>query len=330
MEYRNLKLDDIKVRQKWNIRDEVISETIHSLAESIKAIGVQNPIIVNESLELVAGYRRLCACRKLEMAEIPARIISYESNEHERLAHIDENLQTRSLSPKNLDRALSERKAIWVKLYPTPKKGRPREDCKTPKSFERETSDLTGQHEAEIRKRISRVDRASQKVRLAYEADLIKAGHIDELIRLPEKYQDVVLQKILAKFLSIAETRVLILDIIEKKKNDICRDAVRKFNAADAAKSGKSTDEQPITIPAAAEPPEEGFKQFGDVDIPKLERVVATKRIDNHVRSLNNLMVKYIKDHAWENIDTSIITDIDANLAVLEANILAIRAAISA
>lgn len=47
---------------------------IDALAESIKSLGLLQPIVVTEGQELIAGQRRLAACKKLKWTEIPAVI----------------------------------------------------------------------------------------------------------------------------------------------------------------------------------------------------------------------------------------------------------------
>jgi len=324
MDVRLIKIDDIVVRSKWNIRDEIISETLHSLIESIQAVGLQNPITINNKFELVAGYRRLCACRKLGFEEVPVHVQEFNTVEHERLAHIDENLQSKSLSPKNLERALSERKAIWIKIYP-PKVGRKKLDDPNPKSFERETADMTGQTEDDIRRKIRRVDGVSESVRTAYEKELIKQTHIDELLKLPHALQDIALQKIMAKNLTIAETRLIVLDLVEKNKMAMVREAVKKFNSENGKQRPAGDGEV-----GKSNPSEDGFIKYEDIDVEKVERSAVTKRVDNHVREVNKMICTYFREMAWKGVHEKILADLDVNLSNLEANVLALRAAISA
>ena len=324
-----LKIDNIVVRKNWNIRDEVSMDSIASLAESIQAIGLQNAIIVNESIELVAGYRRLCACKRLGFEDIKARVVSFGSNDHERLAHIDENLQTRSLSPKNLERALSERKAIWTKLYPTVT-GRPRNDRPVAGSFEKETADITGQSKTNIRKQVGRVDLSSPGVRTAYEKNEITKSHVDELVRLPINMQDFAMKKIIEKNLGIAETRLLVIDFIEKNKDAIVKDAIKKFNASklDGLKEEKDfIDEMPRDDPEP-EQPEDGFNPFNEINMENIENAAMSKRIDNHVKSLNILLVKYVREEAWNGVDMSVLLDVSKDIVALESNIVIIKKAL--
>lgn len=324
-----LKMENIVVRKNWNIRDEVSMDSIASLAESIQAIGLQNAIIVNESIELVAGYRRFCACKQLGFTDIKARVVSFNTTDHERLAHIDENLQTKSLSPKNLERALSERKAIWTKLYPTVT-GRPRNDRPVAGSFEKETAAITGQNKGTIKKQVNRVDLSSEGVRAAYENNEITKSHVDELVRLPISMQDFAMKKIIEKNLGIAETRLLILDFIEKNKMAIVKEAVKKFHATDdndKKEEKEFIEEMPSEVEEAPKP-DDGFDPFNEINIEGIENAAMSKRIDNHVKSLNILLVKYIREEAWNGVDVSTLLDVSKDIVALESNIVIIKKAL--
>lgn len=46
------------------------------LASSIQEIGLLEPIVISENYQLIAGYRRLEACRSLGWTEVPVNIVS--------------------------------------------------------------------------------------------------------------------------------------------------------------------------------------------------------------------------------------------------------------
>ncbi len=70
---------------------------ITQLKESIQAIGLINPIILNENNELISGYRRYEACRQLGFEEIEARVMDIAENKvqqldieyHENIGRVD-------------------------------------------------------------------------------------------------------------------------------------------------------------------------------------------------------------------------------------------------
>jgi ParB family chromosome partitioning protein len=68
---KDVEINKIKVgkRQRKYIGD------ISPLKKSLKDIGLINPIIVSEDMNLIAGYRRLLAAKELGWKTISARII---------------------------------------------------------------------------------------------------------------------------------------------------------------------------------------------------------------------------------------------------------------
>ncbi len=76
-------------------------ESLLELAESIKAVGVVQPIIVNKNGEyytIIAGERRWRACRLAKLTKIPVIIKNYTEMEALQVALI-ENLQRKDLNP---------------------------------------------------------------------------------------------------------------------------------------------------------------------------------------------------------------------------------------
>lgn len=61
---------------------------LHPLMDSIKTIGLLHPIVVNRDHLLIAGERRLEACRGLGWKEVPATIVTLD----ELRAQHDENV----------------------------------------------------------------------------------------------------------------------------------------------------------------------------------------------------------------------------------------------
>jgi ParB/RepB/Spo0J family partition protein len=98
-----LALDSITVRQ--NIRD-LDSEHVDSLAQSIKLRGLLVPVIVRPvdgRHELVAGYHRIAACRKLGLTDVPVVVREHEGSSADTAA---ENLARKQLGPVEEARAL--------------------------------------------------------------------------------------------------------------------------------------------------------------------------------------------------------------------------------
>lgn len=81
-------------------RKQFEPESLRELAESIAANGLLQPVTVRragEGYELIAGERRLLACRMLQLEKIPALIESYDDDQSAIFALI-ENLQRKDLN----------------------------------------------------------------------------------------------------------------------------------------------------------------------------------------------------------------------------------------
>ncbi len=90
------------VSSPFQRRKEFSASEIQELAESIRSEGLLQPIVVRAleagSYELIAGERRLRACRHIGMTLIPARIVSVEDASAAVMGLI-ENLQRVDLNP---------------------------------------------------------------------------------------------------------------------------------------------------------------------------------------------------------------------------------------
>ena len=73
-----ISLDKIVVDEGHRIRKDAGDLT--SLVASIQQVGLLNPIVVTEDYRLVAGFRRLSACRKLGWIEIEANVVPYKDD----------------------------------------------------------------------------------------------------------------------------------------------------------------------------------------------------------------------------------------------------------
>tara|TARA_B100000131_G_C18124175_1_gene614055 strand:+ start:1508 stop:3022 length:1515 start_codon:yes stop_codon:yes gene_type:complete len=90
----DIPIDEIKIR--FRLRTPKQSK-IEELAESIKTLGLLNPITVDNEYYLIAGFHRMHALKLLGHTRIPAIVKDY-SNLHSQLGEIDENLKRASLS----------------------------------------------------------------------------------------------------------------------------------------------------------------------------------------------------------------------------------------
>jgi len=100
-------LKDIRISE-GNVRKRDREKGIDELAQSIKDIGLQQPVVVfpipgqKEKYELIIGQRRLRAFRKLGRKEIPAIILKKPMNHLEALAYsFVENIHRQELDYKD-------------------------------------------------------------------------------------------------------------------------------------------------------------------------------------------------------------------------------------
>ena len=112
-----LNINEIIIKDRKRQAD---NEKVSEIMESVKEIGLLNPISVNKTDEgyvLVAGLHRLTAYKRLGYNRIQAVIVNMD-NIHSELAEIDENLVRAELH--YLDRAemLKRRQEIYEKLHP--------------------------------------------------------------------------------------------------------------------------------------------------------------------------------------------------------------------
>ena len=99
-DFTEIPLDQIK-RSPYQPRKEINEDDIRELANSIKAEGLLQPIVVRkveDHFELIAGERRFRSYKMLELASIPARIMMVNNASAASLALI-ENLQREGLNP---------------------------------------------------------------------------------------------------------------------------------------------------------------------------------------------------------------------------------------
>ena len=74
-----------------------------ALQASISRLGLLNPVVLDEEYRLVAGYRRLQACRALGWKEIDARLVPFNRDLLLMLdAEVDENLARKDFTPEEI------------------------------------------------------------------------------------------------------------------------------------------------------------------------------------------------------------------------------------
>lgn len=299
MEIVKINICDIKIRENWNIRNSIIKADINSLKASILMTGLHHPITVNSEFQIVSGHRRLQACKDLGWDKIPALITIFDSEMHERLAHIDENIEAKNLNEKDFEKALAERRRIYELLHPQSTKRGPKDD-EEPKSFATDTAEKTGISEDKVRKLTKRVEGASEEVRLSYESDEITSSQIDEIVKLPFDEQNRILEKV--KGTSIAETKMIIKDYVNAIKN---KEQIKK--------SKKEKEHAP---------------QVDDKRL--LEAIITSQRVIRACSEAEIMLNELLLNSRYEQLDKSYIDNIKNTLDSLNEKISSVKDKIGA
>ncbi len=103
-----VRIEDIIVN--YRIRNEI--GDIADLMESISKYGLLNPITITESRELLAGFRRLEACKALGMSEVECRVVPALTDIDKLLIEADENLTRKELTVTEVGRYENEKRYL--------------------------------------------------------------------------------------------------------------------------------------------------------------------------------------------------------------------------
>jgi len=217
-------ISDIKIpTRKRGLSEDKVKE----LAESIKELGLLQPIIISEDKVLISGLHRIEACKLLGWSEIPCIVKSYNQLDKE-LAEIDENLVRAELSVLERAEALKRRKEIYEVKYPETKPEIKRKsglkqfraEIVSPRStFSEDTAQKLGVSSRTIRHEVQIAEKIDNQVKEKIK-DTELADNKKELLLLarlePEKQRQVV-DKI-AKGEAKEVSKALLLVKMEKYK----------------------------------------------------------------------------------------------------------------
>ncbi len=143
-----IKISSIKINPG---RREAEPKAVEELARSITAVGLMNPVALDQNNTLVAGLHRLEAAKLLGWTEIECTAIGMNTVQAE-LAEIDENIVRTRLNRQELCEQLLRRKEIYETLHPETRHGmRNGQTAKNAnlatletKSFAEDTAEKTG------------------------------------------------------------------------------------------------------------------------------------------------------------------------------------------
>lgn len=180
-------------------RRKVDADKVDSLCESIRDVGLLQPIVVDTDYRLIAGNHRIEAYKQLGYTEIPAVIMSPQSALHAELAEIDENLTRNEGTALERGQYLARRKEIYELLHPETKKGAnggwhnnkgtKLENAKS--AFSSETSEKTGRSKRTIQEDIQIATHIAPEVQDAIEDTPLADSKTDllALASLPKEDQ---------------------------------------------------------------------------------------------------------------------------------------------
>ena len=207
---QNCKIDNL-VTGKYQPRTHMNETALKELAESIKAQGIMQPIVVrnleNKKYEIIAGERRWRAAKLANLDEVPILIKNIPDESALAMALI-ENIQREDLN------AIEEAKGIQRLID---------EFGMTHES----ASEILGKSRTTITN-LLRLLNLSQHVQNALLDGKIEMGHARAIIPLASSEQAMICQKIISQKLSVREVEALIgnrpsakVTMRENKSSDI-------------------------------------------------------------------------------------------------------------
>jgi len=196
--YKEIDVSSV-VKSPYQPRKEIHPDALQDLANSIRSEGLLQPIVVRptgKGYELIAGERRLQACRLLKMKRIPARVMQTSDASSATLTLI-ENLQREQLNP--VEEALgfaSLMKDFGLK--------------------QEETAERVGKARATIANSLRLLD-LSREIQGYLSRNLISTGHAKVLLGLKdETLRSLLARRIVEDGLSVRDTEKQIRNLQAK------------------------------------------------------------------------------------------------------------------
>lgn len=181
---------------KYQPRTHFSEESIEELAESIKAQGVVQPILLRpldtDRYEIIAGERRWRAAQRAGLEKIPA-VVRRVDDESAVAMSLIENIQREDLNP--LEEATALRRLIDEFQY-----------------THQEAADAVGKSRSTVTNLLRLVHLAKPVADMLVRRDL-EMGHVRALLTLEQQAQAEVADAILARGLNVRQTEALVRSI---------------------------------------------------------------------------------------------------------------------
>jgi ParB family chromosome partitioning protein len=195
---------------RYQPRTDMHNESLEDLANSIRAQGVLQPIVVrkldSDKFEIIAGERRWRAAQLAQLHEVPAVVRDVPDEAAIAMALI-ENIQREDLNPVEEARALQRLIDEFEMTH-------------------QQAADAIGRSRAAVTN-LLRLLSLAEDVRLLLENGDLEMGHARAILSLEPELQTKVARDIAAKGLSVREAEQLVrklrsqADAVKPKKNDI-------------------------------------------------------------------------------------------------------------
>ena len=202
-ELRQIRLERLQ-RGKYQPRVEFDDTALNELAESIKAQGVMQPIVVraisSDRFEIVAGERRWRASQIAGLDSIPGLVRDISDETAIAMALI-ENIQRENLNPMEEARALKRLQAEF-------------------ELSQQEIANAVGKSRPVIANLLRLLSLEAGAAELL-ETGRIDAGHAKVLLALEGNHQVMAARKVAAAALSVRQTEALVKAILNPKDAEI-------------------------------------------------------------------------------------------------------------
>jgi len=198
-ELQNLPVEFIQ-RGKYQPRREMNQEALEELADSIRAQGVMQPIVVRpigvDKYEIIAGERRWRACQLAGLDRIPVLVREVPDEAAIAMALI-ENIQREDLNPMEEAIALARLQQEFELTH-------------------QQIADAVGKNRATVTNLLRLMSLRDDVQRLLEHGDL-EMGHARALLSLAPELQASTAQTVVAKGLSVRQTEALVRKLLEGK-----------------------------------------------------------------------------------------------------------------
>jgi ParB family chromosome partitioning protein len=190
-------------RGKYQPRRDMSPEALEDLANSIKAQGVMQPIIIRpvgeQRYEIIAGERRWRASQIAGLDKVPVIIKDVGDDAAIAMALI-ENIQRENLNPIEEAFAL-QRLQLEFELT------------------QQEVADAVGKSRTTVTN-LLRLMSLKEDVRKLLENGDIEMGHARAILGLPQQHQSFAAKTVIAKGLTVRQTESLVRKMIEDQGKD--------------------------------------------------------------------------------------------------------------